>query len=276
MTALALEDPWAPVPAPVVGVTRETGDVTTLRLRVGPARRAFAPGQFVMAYAFGVGEAAISIAGGEGDELLRLTVRAVGPVTAALAAAKKGDEFGLRGPFGHGWPLDRARGHDLVLLAGGLGLPPLRAALDAALAERARYGRLILLYGARTPGDLIYRRYLTRLAAPDVEVRLTVDHADHAWPGAVGVVPGLVGRVGLDPGRTVALVCGPEVMMRFTARELERLGVAPDRIHLSLERNMSCGLGLCGRCQLLPHFTCKDGPVFPLDRIAHALWQREV
>jgi NAD(P)H-flavin reductase len=276
VTALALAEPWAPVPAPVVGITRETPDVVTLRLRVGPGPRAFRPGQFLMVYAFGVGEAPLSIDGGEGADLLRLTVRAVGPVTAALSAAKRGDEVGIRGPFGRGWPLEEAAGRDLVLVSGGLGLPPLRAVLDAALADRARYGRLILLHGARTPEDLIYRRYLARLSPPDVEVRLAVDRADATWPGVVGVVPALLGRVGLAPERTVALACGPEVMLRFTARELQRLGVPADRIHVSLERNMSCGIGLCGRCQLLPHFVCKDGPVFQLDRIAHALWQREV
>lgn len=277
MRELELPDPWAPVPASVAAVTRETADVVTLRLRVSPAQRAFRPGQFLMVYAFGVGEAPISIAGAGPGETLRLTVRGVGPVTRALVAARRGDELGVRGPFGVGWPLEAAGGRDVVLVSGGLGLPPLRAALDAVLAERRRYGRVILVHGARTPADLIYRGDLARLSARrDLEVWLTVDRADETWTGHVGVVPLLLRRAALAPERTVAWVCGPEVMMRFTARELSALGVADDRVHLSLERNMSCGMGLCGRCQLLPHFVCKDGPVFPLGRIAHALRQREV
>jgi NAD(P)H-flavin reductase len=255
---------------------RESSDTVTLLLDAGSGF-AFAPGQFNMLYAFGVGEVAISVSGDSArPEQLVHTVRAVGSVTRTLCAKRRGACVGVRGPFGSAWPLAEARGRDVVVTAGGLGLAPLRPAIYELLRRRDQYGRIAILYGARSPGDLLYRRELSRWRARlDVEVRVTVDRAGPGWRGPVGVVSSLLDRLELDHASAVALVCGPEVMMRVAARDLERLGVARERIHLSLERNMKCGLGHCGHCQLGPHFVCKDGPVLRYDRVADLLHLRE-
>jgi NAD(P)H-flavin reductase len=268
---------WTPVPLPIQRVVRESSDTVTFLLDAGRGF-AFAPGQFNMLYAFGAGEVPISISGDPArPEQLVHTVRAIGSVTRTLCARRRGTCVGVRGPFGSAWPLEEARGHDVVVVAGGLGLAPLRPAIYELLRRRDRYGRIAILYGARSPGDLLYRRELSRWRAHlDVEVRVTVDGAGQGWRGPVGVVSSLFDRLELDHASSVALVCGPEVMMRFVARDLERLGVARERIHLSLERNMKCGLGHCGHCQLGPHFVCKDGPVLRYDRVAELLHVREL
>jgi NAD(P)H-flavin reductase len=173
--------------------------------------------------------------------------------------------------------MDRARGHDVLIVAGGIGLAPLRPALEHVLAHRAQYDRVVLVYGARTPDDLLYRRQLeTWRGRFDVEVLVTVDRGVGEWHGHVGVVTGLLSRAPFDPEDTLALLCGPEIMITFAARELERRGVPRSGIWVSLERNMKCGVGLCGHCQLGPTFVCKDGPVFPLDRAAPLLAVREL
>jgi NAD(P)H-flavin reductase len=194
-----------------------------------------------------------------------------------MAALARGDVIGVRGPYGTAWPMEEARGKDLVIIAGGLGLAPLRPAILHALAHRERYRRLVILYGARAPGEILFRKDLERWRGRlDTEVLVTVDRAPAEWPGLVGVVPALVGPARFDPGSAVALVCGPEVMMRFTVRELERHTAALDRIHVSMERNMKCGAGLCGHCQYGPEFVCKDGPVFRFDRVERLMMLREI
>lgn len=257
-----------PVLYRVVDRRRETRDTWTLR--IAPAgtdtMAPFAPGQFAMLYAFGAGEAPISVSAIGEDGVLEHTVRAVGAVTEALCRAGRGDLLGVRGPFGTAWPLERARGRDVVVLAGGIGLAPLRPVVRALLAGRGGFGRVIVLYGGRTPADLLFEAELAAwVAREDVAVELSVDTADAGWRGRVGVVVGALDAVAVDPDRTVAMLCGPEVMMRFGAAALRDRGVAADAIWLSLERGMTCGTGHCGHCQLGPLLICRDGPVVGLD-----------
>jgi NAD(P)H-flavin reductase len=269
-----------PRPFAVRRVRREIPDVRTLELEPaeGGAPLSFLPGQFTMAYVFGVGEVPLSISG-DPDRPDRLvhTVRAVGSVTRAICGLKVGQVVGIRGPFGSAWPLREAEGRDLVIVAGGLGLAPLAGAIRGVLAGRKRYGAVALLVGARTPADVLFARQLERWAARrGLEVWVTVDSAPPGWPGEVGVVTRLIPRARFDPPRTTAFVCGPEVMMRFAAAELVSRGVPPDSIHLSMERNMKCAVGVCGHCQFGAVFVCKDGPVFPYARIESLLRLREV
>lgn len=276
----ALADPMRPRPFRVVGRTRENYDTFTLDLvpADGGGGFAFAPGQFNMLYQFGVGEVPISISGDPARTgALIHTLRRVGGVTRALGELARGDTVGVRGPFGRPWPVAEAAGCDVVLVAGGIGLAPLRPALYALLDRRADYGRIVVLYGARTPRDLLFRRELERWRARlDLAVEATVDHATDGWHGHVGVVTTLVRRAGFDPHHTLAMICGPEVMMRFTARGLAERGVAAERIYFSLERNMKCAVGLCGHCQFGSAFVCKDGPVFTLAELGERLDQWEV
>lgn len=275
LPAAGLSPSAIPRPAKILDVVEELAGTVTLAI---DAPGAFRPGQFNMLYAFGVGEVPISCSGDPArPEVLVHTIRAVGAVTRMLCGLRAGACLGVRGPFGSAWPLEEARGHDVVLVAGGLGIAPLRPALLHMLAHRADYGRVVLLYGTRTPQDFLFAADRTAWASrADMELLLTVDHAGAGWTGPVGVVPALLPGLRLDPARTRAFLCGPEVMMRFTARELERLGVAPGGIYVSLERNMKCAEGLCGHCQFGPHFVCKDGPVFRYERVERLLTVREL
>ncbi len=281
MSAVAApSDPMFPRPYRVHRVTKETSDTFTLELlpEAGHAGFAFAAGQFNMLYVRGIGEVPISISGDPGvPQALVHTTRAVGAVTKGMEELKKGDSIGIRGPFGTNWPVAAAEGNDVVFVAGGIGLAPLRPALYQVLAARERYGRVVLLYGARTPEDILYRRQLKEWRADlGLEVHVSVDRATRDWRGNVGVVTTLIPRVPFDPYHTVAMVCGPEVMIRYTVMELERRGVAQESIHVSLERNMKCGIGFCGHCQHGPNFVCRDGPVFPFSRVRELMTQREV
>jgi NAD(P)H-flavin reductase len=266
-----------PAPLQVVSARRESADVVTLTLDAAAQPHAFEPGQFNMLYAFGVGEAAISMSGEPANpELIVHTIRSVGAVSAALSKLGPGDVLGVRGPFGAPWPMNRAKGNDLVLLAGGLGLAPLRPAVYHALAHRADYRRVFLLAGARSPSDLLFREELARWQqSQQITTLVTVDHANQDWKGLVGVAPALLARIELEPLRTVAFVCGPELMMRFSVRELLRRGIAEERIYLSMERNMKCALGFCGHCQYRESFICKDGPVLSYQRIQPLFWLKE-
>jgi NAD(P)H-flavin reductase len=268
-----------PRPYHVRGVRSETGDTFTLSLdpiRDGSAP--FSPGQFNMVYVFGVGEVPISISGApDHPNPLVHTVRAVGTVTTAICRAKRGDILGVRGPFGSHWPIEEAAGKDVIIVAGGIGLAPLRPAVLALLADRERYGRIVLLYGARAPEELLYARQLNQWRGRfDLDVEVTVDTASQEWRGNVGLVTALIPRAPFDAEDVLALVCGPEVMMRFTISELENRGVVPESIYVSMERNMKCGIGFCGHCQYGPTFICKDGPVFRYDRVASLFKIREV
>jgi NAD(P)H-flavin reductase len=258
---------------------REAPGVWTLEIACDEAGTAeAAPGQFNMLTAFGVGEAPISLSGdvAEPGRLIH-TVRAVGPVSRALAGLGPGDALGLRGPFGTGWPMGEVVGRDVVIMAGGLGLAPLRPALRRILTERERYGQLSLLYGTRSPGDILFRREIeTWRRRLDVEIEVSVDHAASDWRGHVGVVTGLLRNVSFTPANTIALVCGPEIMMRFSIAALLDAGVKDQAIYLSMERSMTCAIGLCGHCQFGAAFVCRDGPVFRQDRVAAMLRRKEI
>ncbi len=272
-------DPMLPLSAVVRRRRRELADTWTLELEVeNGTLGSFRPGQFNMLWAFGVGEAAISISGDPAkDGPLIHTIRDVGKVSGALARMRPGDRIGMRGPFGSAWPVEEAYGRDVVVVAGGLGLAPLRPALYRLFAERERYGRIALLYGTRSPREILYPAELERWRRRlDVAVEVTVDHAGTDWRGHVGVVTKLIPRSSFDPAQTVALVCGPEVMMRFAASALREAGVADEAIHLSLERHMKCALGHCGRCQLGPVLACRDGPVVSYDRVRQILALKEI
>lgn len=263
--------PYAPVPYRVLRSATETADTVTIEIAPSDGAEAvpFRPGQFNMLYAFGIGEAAISLAGDPADRTkLRHTIRAVGAVSTALARLRPGATVGVRGAYGTGWPMDRAEGKDVVIIAGGLGLPPLRGALLEILRDRKRYGRVEVIYGARTPQDLVYygeiQRWRTR---EDLRLQVTVDAAGRDWYGDVGVVTQRLPDARFDPARTVAFACGPEIMMRKSAEALEAAGVPASSIYLSMERNMKCAFAQCGHCQFGPAFVCREGPVLDYARI---------
>jgi NAD(P)H-flavin reductase len=269
-----------PVPARVAKVEKETHDTFTLTLEASDGERlgGFAPGQFSMVYVFGVGEMPISISG-DPEEPGRLvyTVRSVGRATHALVSRQAGEALGVRGPFGRPWPLEAARGKDVLIVAGGIGLAPLRSVVYHVLRHREEYVRLIVLYGARSPKDLLYRKQLAQWGRlPDTQVLVTVDYGGTSWRGEVGVVTTLFRHARLHPTETVALVCGPEIMMRFVVRQLTARGVPDSDIYISMERNMKCAVGSCGHCQLGPYFVCKDGPVFSYEQMRPWLGKHEL
>ncbi len=279
MTPAQDADVFEPTVYRVASIVREFEDVVTLTLHPeGVQRPAFTPGQFNMLYTFGVGEAAISICGEDEDQRGFVhTVRQVGAVSQALASVSEGDAIGLRGPFGKGWPLSEAERGDIVFVAGGLGLAPLRPAIEHVLRHRSRYRRVTLLFGTRNPRTILYAKDIERWRRQaDINGVVTVDHADAGWRGSVGAVPALIAGAPFDPRSTVAMVCGPEVMMRFTVASLLDAGLPAERIHLSMERNMKCAIGLCGRCQYGHDFICKDGPVMRYDRLANRFSVREI
>jgi anaerobic sulfite reductase subunit B len=247
-----------PRPYRVAARQQETADTWTVTLDpLGAPAPEIAPGQFMMVYVVGVGEVPISVSG----RPLVLTVRAVGAVSGAICAAEPGALLFLRGPYGNAWPVDAASDGDVVVIAGGIGLAPLRPVVLRVLERRSDYGRVHLLYGARTPGDLLFTEQLAAWGR-EIDVVVTVDAPSECWDGRVGVVPQLVGNVDFDATTTTAFVCGPEIMMRYAAAALLQRGVAGERIALSLERHMDCGVGLCGHCQLGPTLICRDGPVY--------------
>jgi NAD(P)H-flavin reductase len=264
-------NPMLAEPYAVKHMQQETYDTFTFELEPKNKTRAFsfAPGQFNMLYVFGVGEVPISISGDPAkSETLVHTTRAVGTVTNAMWKLRNGDLLGVRGPFGTGWPIEEAKGKDVVIVTGGLGLPPLRPSLYQLLSRRQEYGKLVLLYGARTPEDIVYGEEIEQWRKrSDLAVDLTVDRATGQWRGNVGVVTTLIPKATFDPANTIAMVCGPEIMMRFTIAELQRRGIPDKSIYFSMERNMKCGFGFCGHCQFGPFFVCKDGPVFRYDRV---------
>lgn len=276
-----IHDPLLTYPYRVKRINNETHDTFTLQLEPVNGTNgnfSFAAGQFNMLYVYGVGEIPISISGDPArfDQLVH-TTRAVGAVTKAMRTLKRGHEIGVRGPYGSNWPLDLLEGKDIVFVAGGIGLAPLRSAMYNIIAQRELFGKVVLLYGTRTPIDILYRKELERWKSRfDLDVYVTVDRAIGTWRGYVGVVTTLLLRAPYDPRNTVALICGPEIMMRFSIMELKKRGVKTDQIYVSMERNMKCGIGHCGHCQFGPTFVCKDGPVYRYDQIKHLIDIREV
>lgn len=277
---VTLSDPMMPRPYRIRRVCQEILDTFTLELEPedGGEIPPFATGQFNMLYVFGVGEIPISISGDPANATFLLhTTRAVGAVSRAMQTLKRGDMLGVRGPFGSPWPIEQARGLDVLLAAGGIGLAPLRSTVYQILARREQYGQVTLLYGARTPADILYRRELEQWQARlDLDVFVTVDRAPGDWRGSVGVVTKLIPRATFDPGKAMAFICGPEIMMRFTAAGLVARGIPADQISISLERNMKCALGFCGHCQYQPYFVCRDGPVFQYAHVQHLFTKEEI
>jgi len=260
-------NPWVAHAAQIVDARAEVPGVATYDLSfedpdVAAAYR-FTPGQFNMLYMPGFGESAISISSDPSQRgLLSHTIRVAGNVTQAIARKKVGESIGVRGPFGSSWPMERCHGRDVVIACGGIGLAPLRPAIYEILNHREDYGKVIVLYGARTPSGLLFTGEFDSWRAKDIEVRITVDIGDAEWKGQVGVVPPLLYQYRVDANRTTVLTCGPEIMMRFVVFEALARRIRPENIFVSMERNMSCAMGFCGHCQIGPYFVCKDGPVF--------------
>ncbi len=273
-------DPMVTQPVTVRRTLWENDDTFTLTLDMGPLGDEFhfLPGQFNMVYVYGIGEVAVSISSDPArTSTLDHTIHRVGLVTTALAQKKRGDVIGIRGPYGSSWPIDECRGKDVCIASGGIGLAPLRPILYTLLKNREDYGRIIILYGGRSPLDLLYRVELEKWENDfNVEVLVTVDRGDSSWKGHIGVVTSLFQYIKLDARATVAYVCGPEIMMRYTIDELERRGVPMTQTFLSMERNMKCAVGFCGHCQMGPTFICKEGPVYPLPRIRQLLDRKEL
>ena len=267
------ENPWLAQTVKIDSVTPEMPGVATYHLRFRDAMQhaqyRYQPGQFNMLYLPGVGEIPISVsAGSDHQGTWDHTIRVAGNTTRTLAGLGTGGSLGLRGPYGSSWPLDQSAGADVVLVAGGIGLAPLRPVVYGLLASRKLFGRRTLLYGTRTPDTRLYSGEYDAWSSGGLDVQVTVDRSIPGWLGNVGVVPLLLDRVRpFSPGNSVLFLCGPEVMMRYTVRSALGRGLRKDQIWVSLERNMQCAVGLCGHCQLGPAFVCKDGPIFRYDKI---------
>jgi NAD(P)H-flavin reductase len=270
--AISPSEPMMPYWAEIQEIVQEAPGVSTYWLQfLDPELRQgfhFRAGQFNMVLVPGVGEAAISISSDvEDTRRIGHTIRAVGNVTSAISRMSVGDVLGIRGPFGSCWNLDEFMGKDVVIAAGGVGLPPIRPVLYYIQHHRHEFGNVIVLYGARTPNDLQFAREYQAWQDAGIEINVTVDRGDDSWQGRVGVVPILFYHTNVNPHNTVILTCGPEVMIRFVIFEALARRVPPERIFVSLERNMKCGLGSCGHCQIGPFFVCRDGPVFSFDKL---------
>jgi NAD(P)H-flavin reductase len=273
-------DPMVPRIVRVRKRTRELPGTVTLELEPadGVPLPRYRPGQFTMMYVFGVGEIPVSISGDAADaSWLVQTIRSVGAVSEAVTLLKPGDLLGLRGPFGTAWPTEELVGQDVVVVAGGLGLAPLRPSIYHLLTNRGQFGKVVLLYGTRNPEEILYRRQLESWRRRlDVQIDVTVDHAGADWRGHVGVVTRLIPTLAIDVHHATALVCGPEVMMRFAAAGLHDIGLPEEAIWVSLERNMKCAVGLCGHCQFAGMFACKDGAVVRYDRVRRLMALKEI
>lgn len=273
-------DAGPPHAATVVERTQESPTIFTLRLRLddtaAQAAYRFAPGQFNMLYLYGVGEVPISIMSDpEERDGIGHTIRALGRVTQGLAALQPGDKLGLRGPFGRGWPLQEMSGSDIVLVTGGLGCAPVVSVIHYVLRRRERYGKLVIIQGVRHAEDLIWREQYDRWnAQTNTQVLVAASEGTAAWPWHVGRVTDLFGLARYNPARAVAMMCGPEGMMRAAADSLLARGLPESQLYLSMERNMQCAVGRCGHCQFGGAFVCRDGPVFNWGKVKTLLAHR--
>ena len=277
--AVPAADPMAPRRFRIDRVVREVEDTFTWWLSpLDGEGFAFRPGQFNMLYLFGVGEVAISISGDpRQDGRLVHTIRRAGNVTTAMKRLKAGAVVGVRGPFGTPWPVDEVVGQDLLFVTGTIGLAPLRPLIYEVLHRRGEFGRVVLCYGSRGTGDILYRRLLQRWRGRfDMDVQVTVHTAPAGYGGTVGSVARLVERAAIDPEHTCAFVCRSETMTRKAVDAINARGIPDQRIYVTLERNMKCAVGFCGHCQFGGSFMCKDGPVYRFDRIAERFAVREL
>lgn len=271
------QDPWLSHPVRIAGITREIPGVLTLDFEFEDSARAatwaFRPGQFTMLYVPGVGESAISISGDAADTgRIRQTIRDAGNVTHSLTGLPIGATIGLRGPFGSSWPVDECRGRDVILVAGGIGLAPLRPVIYHMLHHRQQYQELTLIVGAREPALLLYPGEFEHWRTQGLNIIPTVDHADESWRGGVGVVTTVLERLWLrSPAETMLMTCGPEVMMWYTMQTALGRGIPAGSLFLSMERNMNCAIALCGHCQFGPYFLCREGPVFRFEQLRSIL-----
>jgi NAD(P)H-flavin reductase len=273
MSALPKTNPYLPMAAEVVDNIEEAPGINTLRLRLRDAQQRadyrFAPGQFNMLYLANVGEVPISISSDPGDvEFIDHTIRAVGRVTEGMVRLKAGDIMGLRGPFGAGWPMEQAKGRNLLVITGGIGCAPTASVVQYAHARRDQYGKISVCHGVRKPDDLIYgERFANWCKAPDTVCMFASQEPAPGWSGRTGLVTQLLDDLAPEAIEGMAMMCGPEPMMRAVAEELLNRGRPIEDIYVSMERGMQCGLGHCGHCQYGPDFICKDGPVFPYARV---------
>lgn len=248
-------------------IIQETHDTYTYHITPLEGEVKGEPGQFNIIYVYGAGEIPISISGVEDGKIMH-TIKIVGTVTRMLSRVKERDIIGLRGPYGNTWPMKEAQGLDILIISGGIGIAPLRPVIMEVEKNRSKYGRMIILYGARTPRDLVFKREFERYKnIKDSELHVTVDRGEEEWVGAIGVVTTLIPKVEVDSKNTIAMVCGPEIMMKFTVKDLIKKRIPEDRIYISMERRMRCGIGQCGHCQIGPFFICRDGPVFQFSKI---------
>ncbi len=259
-----MDNPYIPKVVRIERISGEAPDIKTISLRYTSN---FIPGQFLEVSSFGIGEAPISISSAPHEEFLQISFKRIGSVTEGLFALKKDDILGIRGPFGKGFPIEQLEGKNLIFIAGGVGMAPLGGLLKFILHKREdKFGHITLLYGSRSPGEMLYKRDLKKWAR-SVKVILTVDSADTRWRGRVGVVPQLLNEAAIDPLTTKAIICGPTIMMRFATAKLLELGMKPSDIIVSLERCMKCGMGKCGHCYIGDKFVCRDGPVFTCEEL---------
>ncbi|MHA1616590.1 MAG: FAD/NAD(P)-binding protein [Candidatus Njordarchaeales archaeon] len=258
-----MKNVYIPQKAVIENIREEAPDTRTFRIKLvsKTSKFHFLPGQFIELTVFGYGEAPFSISGKAVNNSFEITVREIGTVTRALFRKNIGDIIGIRGPFGRGWPLETLTGKNVLIIAGGLGLAPLRALIQHIIENRSSFGEVILLYGARTPQHILYKNEIPEWQ-DHIEVHLTVDKGDSTWRGKVGVVTVLLDDVRIDPQDTIALQCGPPIMMHFVSKKLKQLGFPDENIYLSLERLMKCGMGFCGKCTISGTYVCLRGPVF--------------
>jgi NAD(P)H-flavin reductase len=269
-------NPYIPINAIVRSLVRENLDTVSFDLECNDVDlgKLCAPGQFNMLYSFGKGEVPISFSRITNGKGVTHTVRSVGKVSKALCDLRAGAQVSFRGPFGRGWPIDIAKGKDLVVVAGGIGLAPLRPVVEAAVTNRQLFGNITLIYGARNPREIIFKADLEKWRS-ELNVHVTVDTADGSWTENIGLVTPLVNRLRINPDTTVAMLCGPEIMMDFCAHALMQKGVKDRDIYVSMERNMKCAIGHCGHCQFGGDFICKSGPVFALADVAERMAVKE-
>ncbi|MBN1896253.1 MAG: FAD/NAD(P)-binding protein [Candidatus Aenigmarchaeota archaeon] len=260
---------YKPVPAEVVRIIDEAPGIKTFRLRFerpGDRKRFdFLPGQFGLFSLMGIGEATFSMCSSPREEEIEISVRNVGNTTDAMFTMKKGDLIGVRGPYGKGFPLDVVKGKDVVIVAGGIGFPPLVSVLEYLLFRRKDYGKIWVIYGVKTVDDIVYRYKGPRWRKhKDVTITTTVEKKCREWNGCTGMVTDHIRKLKINPANTAGFSCGPPVMLKFVSEEFQKLGIEPENIHLSLERMMQCGIGKCGHCNIGDKYVCRDGPVFSL------------